>query len=146
METFLRIHERLLRQLFQEDCNPWISNVTEDTPVLTRTGQPVTCGERQIPDTVLTLRFQPGPSPRFHPGPSAGNSFDPKEGRFFKASWGGPTKTADLGTSLRQIPHSNNICLLEDKIQKLRYVFVHNFLRKLCYGSEKWRWLNQWMI
>ena len=54
--------------------NPWIFNVTEDTPVLTSSGQPVTCGERQIPDTVLT--------PRFQPGPSAGNSFDPKEGRF----------------------------------------------------------------
>ena len=56
--------------------NPWISNVTEDTPVLTSTGRPVTCGERQVPDTVLT--------PRFQPGPSAGNSFDPKEGRFLK--------------------------------------------------------------
>ena len=33
-------------------------------------------GERQIPDTVLI--------PRFQPGPSAGNSFDPKEGRFSK--------------------------------------------------------------
>ena len=56
--------------------NPWISTVTEDTLVLKSTGQPVTCGERQIPETVLTSRFQPGPS--------AGNSFDPKEGRFFK--------------------------------------------------------------
>ena len=56
--------------------NPWISNVTEDTPVLTITVQPVTYGERQIPDTVLT--------PRFQPGPSAGNSFDPEEGRFLK--------------------------------------------------------------
>ena len=35
-----------------------------------------TCGERQIPDTVLT--------PWFQPGPSAGNSFDPEEGRFLK--------------------------------------------------------------
>ena len=33
--------------------NPWISNVTEDTPVLTSTVRPVTCGERQIPDTSL---------------------------------------------------------------------------------------------
>ena len=56
--------------------NPWISNVTEDTLVLTSTGRPVTCGERQIPDTVFT--------PRFQTGPSAGNSFDPKEGRFLK--------------------------------------------------------------
>ena len=52
------------------------SSSTEDTPVLTSTGRPVTCGERQIPDTVLT--------PRFQPGPSAGNSFDLEEGRFLK--------------------------------------------------------------
>ena len=58
------------------EFNPWISNVTEDTPVLTSTVRPVKCGERQIPDTVLT--------PRFQTGPSAGNSFDPEEGRFSK--------------------------------------------------------------
>ena len=45
--------------------NPWISNVTEDT-------SPHLTSDRQIPDTTLTL------------GPSAGNSFDPKEGRFSK--------------------------------------------------------------
>ena len=44
--------------------NPWISDVTKDKLVITSTGQPVTCGERQIPDTVL--------APRFHLGPSAG--------------------------------------------------------------------------
>ena len=58
------------------ELNPWLSNVTEDTPVLTSTGGLVTCGERHIPDTVLTLRFQTRPSAR--------NSFDPKEGRFSK--------------------------------------------------------------
>ena len=26
------------------------------------------------------------------------------------------------------------------------YVLVHNSLRKLCYGSKKWRWLIQWII
>ena len=61
---------------YQGECNPWISNVTEDTPVRTSTGRPVTCDERQIPDTVL--------NPRFQPGPSAGNSLDPEEGRFLK--------------------------------------------------------------
>ena len=50
--------------------NPWISNVTEDTLVLTSTGRPVPCGESQTPNTTLT--------PRFQPGPSAGNSFDPR--------------------------------------------------------------------
>ena len=48
--------------------------MTENTFVLTSTGGLVTCGERQIPDTVF--------NPRFQTGPSAGNSFDPKEGRF----------------------------------------------------------------
>ena len=62
--------------LYPRRFNPWISNVTEDTLVRTSTGGPVTCDERQIPDTVL--------NPRFQTGPSAGNSFDPKEGRFSK--------------------------------------------------------------
>ena len=79
---------------YQGRLNPWISNVTEDTPVLTSSVQPVACGERQIPDTVLT--------PRFQPGPSAGNSFDPNEGKIFKGLWGRPTKTADLGSSFWQ--------------------------------------------
>ena len=56
--------------------NPWISDATEDTPIVTSAGQPVTCGERQIPDTTL--------NPRFQPGRSAGNSFDPKKGRFLR--------------------------------------------------------------
>ena len=43
---------------FPGEFNPWISNVTENTPVLTSTGGPVTCDERQIPDTVLNPRFQ----------------------------------------------------------------------------------------
>ena len=73
-ETFVQIHERLLRHIILEKLNPWISNVTDDTLVLTRTVGPVTCGERQIPDTVL--------NPRFKTGASAGNSFDRKEGRF----------------------------------------------------------------
>ena len=25
-------------------------------------------------------------------------------------------------------------------------VLAHNFARKLCCGSKKWRWLIQWMI
>ena len=66
--------------------NSWISNVAEDTPVLTSTWRTRymwwTPGERQTPDTTL--------DPRCQSGPSAGNSFDPKEGRFSKnygADW-----------------------------------------------------------
>ena len=36
--------------------------------------------------------------------------------------------------------------LVGRKDSRLRYVLAHNFLRKLCYGSKKWSWLNQWMI
>ena len=39
-------------------ANPRASNVTEDKPVSTSTGRPVTCDERQTPDTVLNPRFQ----------------------------------------------------------------------------------------
>ena len=60
--------------LYPGGFNPWISNVTEDTLVLTSTGRPVTFGECQIPDTVLI--------PRLQSGPSAENSFDPEEGKF----------------------------------------------------------------
>ena len=89
--------------------NPWISNVTEDTTVLTRTGRPVTCGERQIPDTVLTQRFEPGPS--------AGNAFDPKEGRFLK-NYGADQERLQISElHFDKFSTTNNICLLEDKIQ-----------------------------
>ena len=54
----------------------------------------------------------------------------PQGGKIFKGSWGRPTKTADFGTSLRQIPHTNNICMLEDKIQNWgMYLFI------ISYGS-----------
>ena len=76
--------------------------------------------------------------------PSAKNSFDPNEGRFFKELWGRPTTTADFRSSFRQIPYTSNVCLLEED-SRLRYVLVHKFLRKLCIGSKKWRWLIQWM-
>ena len=74
--------------------NPWISYVTEHI-------SPHVMSERQVPDTTLDPRCQSGPSarirdcgerqipetvltPRFRAGPSAGNSFDPKKGRFSK--------------------------------------------------------------
>ena len=63
--------------------DPWISNVTEDTPVLTSTGRPVTCGERQIPDTVLTPRFR----------------HSTQGGKILEELWSRPTKTADLRSS-----------------------------------------------
>ena len=102
--------------------NPWISNVTEDTPVLTSTGRPVTCGERQVPDTVLT--------PRFQPGPSAGNSFDPKEGRFLKNYGVDQQRLQISDLHFDKFPNPNNICLLEVKIQNWGM-----YLITISYGS-----------
>ena len=62
--------------------------------------------------------------------PSAKNFSHPQWRRLFKELWGRPTKTADFGSSFRQIPYTSNICLLEDKIQdRGMYLFT------ISYGS-----------
>ena len=45
-------------------------------------------------------------------------------------------------TLQRIMGQTNNDC----RDSRLRYVLAHNFLRKLCCGSKKWRWLIQWMV
>ena len=51
-------------------------------------------------------------------------------GKIFKEFWGRPTTTADFGSSLRQIPNTSHVCLLEDKIQdRGMYLFT------IPYGS-----------
>ena len=114
--------------LYPQESNPWISNVSEHTSphVMSESQTPV---QAQMPARTVSQKISP-----------------PQCGRFFKELWCRPTTTADLRSSFRQIPHASNICLLEDKIQKLRYVLVPNFLRKLCCGSKTWSWLIQWMI
>ena len=65
--------------------------------------------------------------------------------RPFKELWSRPTKTADFGSSLWQVPYASDTCLLEDKVQdRGMYLF------EISYGSDamdkkKWRWLIQWM-
>ena len=56
-----------------------------------------------------------------------------------------PTKTADLGTSLWQIPLTNNICLLDDKIQN-RGMYLFTISNGSYAVSRRWKWLNQCMI
>ena len=90
------------------EFNPWISKVTEDTLVLTSTVRPVTCGERQIPDSTESF-FQIRPSPR--------NSFDPKEGRFSN-NYGADQQRLQISKlHLDNFPTPNNIRLWWDKIQ-----------------------------
>ena len=88
--------------LYPGGFNPWISNVVECT-------SPHGTSERQIPDTVL--------NPRFQPGPSAGNSFDPEEGRFSN-NYGADQQRLQISElHFDKFPTPDNICLLEDKIQ-----------------------------
>ena len=42
--------------------------------------------------------------------------------------------------------HSSRRSLVARWDSRPWYVLVHKFLRKLCCGLEKWRWLIQWMI
>ena len=37
--------------------------------------------------------------------------------RLFRELWGRPTTIADFGSSLWQVPHTSNLCLLENKVQ-----------------------------
>ena len=66
--------------------------------------------------------------------------------RLFKELWGRPTKTADFGSPLWQVPHTSNLCLLEDKVQDRGMYLFTIVLRKQCSGSKKWSWLIQWTI
>ena len=83
-ETFLVNPHASSLSPYPQGFNPWISDVTEDITACND------C-ERENPDTTL--------DPRCQTGPPARNSFDPKEEKIFKGSWGRPTKTADLGSS-----------------------------------------------
>ena len=124
---FLQIQQRLL-QHFLRQSRVSVSHVSEHTSPYVMSESP----------TVQDRRCQSRPSAR--------NSVVPSEGGFFKELWCRQTTTADFRFSFWQITSTGHVCFLEVKISRLRYVLVHNFLRKLCNGSKKWRWLIQWMI
>ena len=53
----------------------------------------------------------------------------------------------NVRSSFRQLPCKSNVCLLEeDKLQNWGMLLVHNFLRMLCIGSRKCRFLIQCVI
>ena len=99
---------------YPQESNPWSSNVSEHT-------SPHVTSECQNLDITLDPSCQPRPSVR--------NSSTPWKEDFLRIM-GRPTETADFGTSLWQTPYTNNICLLEDKIQNWgMYLFT------ISYGS-----------
>ena len=94
---------------YPQGFNPRISNATEDTLVTHKYGATRymwwTSDSRHSLNSEISARTV---SRKF---------IRPQGGKILKELWGRPTKTAALGTSLWQIPYSNNICLLEDEIQ-----------------------------
>ena len=60
----------------------------------------------------------------------------------FKALWCRPTKTADFGSSFRQIPYTSYVCLLEDKIEDCGMYLLTISYGSCAIRSKKWRWLK----
>ena len=83
--------------------------------------------------------------PRCQSGPSGRNSFDPKEGRFSKDYGADQQRLQISDLQFDKFPTPATFACWKIRF-KLRYVLVHNFLRKLCCGSKKWSWLIQWMF
>ena len=114
--------------LYPQESNPWVSNVSEHT-------SPHVMSENQTP----------AQDHRCQSGPSARNSFILAREDFQRIM--GQTNN-DCRSQIfisTNSPHQQR-SLVGRLDSKPRYVLVHNFLRRLCCGSKKWRWLNQWMI
>ena len=117
--------------LYPGGVNPWISNVTEHiTPDVTSERQNQTqpwirdASQDRQPEIHSTLMRED-----FQKNMEQTN----KDCRF---------RISTLTNSLHQ-----QHLLVGRQGSRPRYVLVHDFLRKLCFGSKKWRrWLNQWMM
>ena len=99
----------------------WISSVSEHT-------SPYVTSERQTPDTALDPRCPSGPR------------------KDFQRIVGPTNKDCTFGVFILTNSLNQQHLFVGRYDSKLRYALVDSFLRKLCYGSKKWRWLNQWMI
>ena len=91
---------------------------------------------------VMSESQTPVQDQRCQSGPSARNSVIPSEGDFSRIMEQTNKDCRFRIFILTNSLHQHHL-LVRRKIQKLRYVLVHNFLRRLCYGLKKWRWLNQ---
>ena len=99
---------------YPQELHQWNSSIEE--PLQSST---VEKSERQEQDQ--DLRCQSGPSAKIQ---------SLQWRKLFKELWSRPTTTADFGSSLRQIPYTSHVCLLEDKVQdRGMYLFT------IPYGS-----------
>ena len=112
-----------------QESNPWISIVSEHT-------SPHVMSESQTP----------AQDQRCQSGPSARNSVLPREGVFSKNYGADQQRLQISDPHFDKITTSATFACSKIRFKPGCYVFAHNFLRKLCCGSKKWKWLNQWMI
>ena len=127
-ETFFAYPTASSSAPYPQGINSWNTYMSERT-------SPHVMSESQTP--VQDQRCQSGPSAR--------NSFVPSEGRCSKNYGADQQRLQISDPHFDKFPHQQHL-LVGRKDSRLRYVLVHNFLRKLCCGSKKWRWLNQCMI
>ena len=114
-----------------QELNPWSSHISE--PIHS---SPAEKNENQTP--VQDQRCQSGPSAKSSVIFSGGDS---------SKNYGADQQRLQIADL-----HFEKISLHQPRLHagrqasRLKNVLVHNFLRKLCFRSKKWRWLIQWMI
>ena len=83
---------------------------------------------------------------RCQSGSSAKNSVIPSEGDSSKNYGADQQRLQIWDLHFDKFPNPATFACWKIRFKTERNVLVHNFLRKLCCGSKKWRWLNRWMI
>ena len=113
-----------------QEVNQW--NSSREKPLHSST---VEKSERQKQDQ--DLRCQSGPSAKNSVIFSGGDS---------SKNYGADQQRLQISDlHFDKFPHHQRV-LAGRYGSRPRYVLVHNFLRKLCCGSQKWRWSIQWMM
>ena len=115
---------------YPQELHQWNSSIEE--PLHSST---VEKSERQKQDQYL----------RCQSGPSAKNSVISSGGDSSKNNGADQQRLQISDLHFDKIPTPATFACWKIRF-KTEYVLVHNFLRKLCNGSEKWRRLIQWTI
>ena len=102
--------------LYPQELNQWSASVEEPlhTSTAEKSERPEQKSRSEMPVWTVSQRFS-----------------HLQWRRLFKELWGRPTTTADFGSSIRQVPYTSNLCLLEDKVQDRGM-----YLLTIFYGSN----------
>ena len=113
---------------YAQESNPWSSHISEQIH-----SSPAEKSENQTP----------AQDQRCQSGPSAKSSVIPSEGHSSQNYGAHQQRLQISDLHFDKFPTPATFACWNSRP---RYVLVHNFLRKLCCGPKKWRWLIQWMI